>query len=72
MATAQEQAELETRPAVPLATGRAPRPDIAGPDVPEAPYPIRLRGAVSKGFGRGSKDLGFPTGDSSRHILHRT
>ncbi|KAF1998482.1 riboflavin kinase [Amniculicola lignicola CBS 123094] len=34
---------------------------IAGPEVPEAPYPIKLRGPVIKGFGRGSKELGIPT-----------
>ena len=38
------------------------RPMIVGPDVPESPYPIALTGAVQKGFGRGGKDLGCPTG----------
>ncbi|KAH7105726.1 riboflavin kinase [Auriculariales sp. MPI-PUGE-AT-0066] len=61
MATAQQQADLDHRPIAPISTGRAPRPEIVGADVPEAPYPIHLRGAVQKGFGRGSKELGFPT-----------
>ena len=38
------------------------RPMIVGPDAPESPYPIALIGAVQKGFGRGGKDLGCPTG----------
>jgi Riboflavin kinase len=38
------------------------RPMIVGSDVPEPPYPIALTGAVQKGFGRGGKDLGCPTG----------
>ncbi|OAL44715.1 riboflavin kinase [Pyrenochaeta sp. DS3sAY3a] len=37
------------------------REPIAGPDTPEAPFPLKLRGPVIKGFGRGSKDLGIPT-----------
>ncbi|KAI6164964.1 hypothetical protein EDD17DRAFT_1894889 [Pisolithus thermaeus] len=41
---------------------RANRSSIAGPDVPEPPYPIPLEGVVQRGFGRGSKDLGCPTG----------
>ncbi|RUS14705.1 hypothetical protein BC937DRAFT_93459 [Endogone sp. FLAS-F59071] len=35
---------------------------VIGPDVPEHPFPIRLNGEVVKGFGRGSKELGIPTG----------
>jgi riboflavin kinase len=42
----------------------ASRPMIVGPDVPEPPYPIALTGAVQKGFGRGGKDLGCPTGST--------
>ncbi|KAF1829091.1 riboflavin kinase [Decorospora gaudefroyi] len=38
-----------------------PRDPIAGPDTPEAPFPLKLRGPVIKGFGRGSKELGIPT-----------
>ncbi|KAJ4472224.1 hypothetical protein J3R30DRAFT_1055582 [Lentinula aciculospora] len=37
------------------------RPLIVGPSSPSPPYPIRLRGKVCKGFGRGGKDLGCPT-----------
>ncbi|KAI8900507.1 hypothetical protein BC833DRAFT_614351 [Globomyces pollinis-pini] len=37
------------------------RPSIVGPDVPTSPYPLRLKGTVTKGFGRGSKELGIPT-----------
>ncbi|KAJ4371664.1 riboflavin kinase [Didymella sp. IMI 355093] len=38
-----------------------PRNPIAGPDVPQPPFPLKLRGPVIKGFGRGSKELGIPT-----------
>ena len=38
------------------------RPEIAGPDAPLEPFPIALAGLVQKGFGRGGKDLGCPTG----------
>ncbi|PSN75648.1 riboflavin kinase [Corynespora cassiicola Philippines] len=38
-----------------------PRDPIAGPPTPQSPYPLRLRGPVIKGFGRGSKELGIPT-----------
>ncbi|KFY92103.1 hypothetical protein V500_04323 [Pseudogymnoascus sp. VKM F-4518 (FW-2643)] len=39
-----------------------PRASIIGPaSGPEAPFPLRMRGAVEKGFGRGSKELGIPT-----------
>jgi len=34
---------------------------IAGPETPQQPYPLRVRGPVIKGFGRGSKELGIPT-----------
>ncbi|KAL2916349.1 riboflavin kinase [Polyrhizophydium stewartii] len=37
------------------------RAPIAGPETPQTPYPVHLRGVVSKGFGRGSKELGIPT-----------
>lgn len=37
------------------------REDIAGPDAVTAPYPVYLQGWVTRGFGRGSKDLGCPT-----------
>lgn len=33
---------------------------FAGPDAgPEPPFPIKLRGPVIKGFGRGSKEVSF-------------
>lgn len=38
------------------------RPLIVGPDVPISPYPIKMKGEVVRGFGRGSKELGTPTG----------
>lgn len=41
---------------------RTNRPTIVGPATPQDPYPIQLEGAVQHGFGRGSKDLGCPTG----------
>ncbi|KAJ9104791.1 hypothetical protein QFC19_003932 [Naganishia cerealis] len=40
---------------------RASRPMIVGPSSPEPPYPLRMVGKVTKGFGRGSKELGIPT-----------
>ncbi|KZW03942.1 riboflavin kinase [Exidia glandulosa HHB12029] len=67
--TAQETADLEHRPEAPVATGRAPRPDIVGGDVPEPPFPIRLQGPVQHGFKRGSKDLGFPTANLPDNAL---
>jgi len=39
---------------------------IVGPDSPEAPFPVHLEGWVTRGFGRGSKELGCPTG---KHLL---
>lgn len=41
---------------------RSNRPSIVGPDEPEAPYPLKLEGTVTKGFGRGARYLGIPTG----------
>ncbi|KAF2654800.1 riboflavin kinase [Lophiostoma macrostomum CBS 122681] len=38
-----------------------PRDPIAGPEHPQPPFPLKLRGPVIKGFGRGSKELGIPT-----------
>lgn len=35
---------------------------VVGPDAPQEPYPLKLTGTVVKGFGRGSKELGIPTG----------
>lgn len=35
-----------------------PRPQIIGPDSgPESPFPLRMKGKVVSGFGRGSKDV---------------
>lgn len=34
-----------------------PRDPIAGPDTVQPPFPLRLRGPVIKGFGRGSKEV---------------
>lgn len=34
-----------------------PRDPIAGPDSVEPPFPLKLRGPVIKGFGRGSKEV---------------
>ncbi|KAF7331814.1 Flavokinase domain-containing protein [Mycena kentingensis (nom. inval.)] len=63
MTTAAEIAQLPERPSAPQQTSefRVSRPQIVGPDTPDAPFPILLAGAVQKGFGRGSKDLGCPT-----------
>lgn len=33
------------------------RDPIAGPDTPQSPFPLKLRGPVIKGFGRGSKEV---------------
>lgn len=60
-------AEFAARAEIPLPEvrtdkGRAARPSIVGPDSPEAPFPVVLVGPVQKGFGRGGKDLGCPTG----------
>lgn len=50
------------KPEVRTDKGRAARPLIVGPDAPEPPFPVTLVGDVQKGFGRGGKDLGCPTG----------
>jgi riboflavin kinase len=64
MATAAELAELTERPQAPRQTTefRTIRPQIVGADSPEPPFPILLAGPVQKGFGRGGKELGCPTG----------
>jgi len=42
-------------------TTDAPRPVIIGPDSgPEPPYPLRMKGKVVSGFGRGSKEVHPP------------
>jgi riboflavin kinase len=39
----------------------SPRPTIIGPDSgPEAPFPLRMKGKVVSGFGRGSKEVRVP------------
>ncbi|KAF8322031.1 riboflavin kinase [Clavulina sp. PMI_390] len=50
-------------PEAPLRTEsfRKERPSIVGPEIPEAPYPIRLSGTIQRGFGRGGRDLGCHT-----------
>lgn len=35
---------------------------IVGGDQPEDPYPMLLEGVVTRGFGRGARFLGIPTG----------
>jgi hypothetical protein len=50
---------------------RTCRPEIVGPDAPSQPFPIPLAGPVQKGFGRGGKDLGCPTGLSWMFFLVR-
>lgn len=62
--SAPEQSPVQERPTAPIRTEtfRSARPDIVGPDVPEPPFPITLSGPVQRGFGRGGKDLGCPTG----------
>lgn len=59
-----DTATLETAPPAVIRTEsfRAERPRIVGPDAPEPPFPIALSGPVQRGFGRGGKDLGCPTG----------
>jgi hypothetical protein len=63
-ATTTVESTQTERPPAPFQTEdfRRSRPLIVGPEVPEAPFPIRLAGPVQKGFGRGGKDLGCPTG----------
>lgn len=34
-----------------------PRDPIAGPDTPQPPFPLKIRGPVIKGFGRGSREV---------------
>lgn len=66
--TAAAVAAQDVRPPAPLRTDefRTIRPQIVGSESPEQPFPIALRGPVQRGFGRGGKDLGCPTG--SHHL----
>jgi riboflavin kinase len=41
---------------------RENRPMIVGPESPEVPFPLRMSGVVERGYGRGSRELGIPTG----------
>lgn len=65
--TAAEQVTQGDKPEALIQTSnfRSSRPQVVGPDKPELPFPIVLQGKVEKGFGRGSKDLGCPTGAST-------
>lgn len=38
------------------------RPLLVGPETPKEPFPFALTGTVIKGYGRGSRELGIPTG----------
>ncbi|CAG8462039.1 7695_t:CDS:10 [Diversispora eburnea] len=40
-----------------------------GPEEPISPYPIKLKGEVVQGFGRGSKELGIPTANLSEDAI---
>ena len=46
------------------------RPIIVGSEIPEAPFPVKLKGTVTKGYGRGSKELGIPTGKLNHQIKY--
>ncbi|SCZ95697.1 BZ3500_MvSof-1268-A1-R1_Chr8-1g09736 [Microbotryum saponariae] len=54
---------LHTRPTTPLQHDPSvERPEVTGAESgPESPFPVYLEGWVTRGFGRGSKDLGCPT-----------
>lgn len=66
--TPENQPSTSPTSSVPVSTSsfRAARPEIVGPDdAPAPPFPLAMCGAVQKGFGRGGKDLGCPTGACS-------
>ena len=42
------------------------RPLLVGPESPESPFPFGMKGTVVKGYGRGSKQLGIPTGKNKK------
>ncbi|SAM01591.1 hypothetical protein [Absidia glauca] len=46
------------------------RPLLVGPEAPIAPFPYKITGTVVKGYGRGSRELGIPTGMSEVHVIH--
>lgn len=72
--TAEYLQALSERPSAPLRTDtfRQTRPIIVGPETVDTPFPIFLSGAVQKGFGRGGKDLGCPTGEFRVPVVFRT
>lgn len=45
------------------------RPLLVGPEVPAEPFPFALQGTVVKGYGRGSKQLGIPTGKDTQAMM---
>ncbi|CAG8697276.1 8059_t:CDS:10 [Acaulospora morrowiae] len=45
------------------------RPLLVGPENPAFPYPIKMKGEVIQGFGRGSKELGIPTANLSEAAI---
>lgn len=61
-----ERSDLDMQIADHAPLSREDRPMVVGPEEPRSPFPMRLEGVVEKGFGRGSKELGIPTGES-RH-----
>ncbi|GAA5902770.1 hypothetical protein JCM6882_004061 [Rhodosporidiobolus microsporus] len=59
---AEPQTNLVTRPKPIQHNPDLVRPAVAGDDAgPQPPFPVYLEGWVTRGFGRGSKDLGCPT-----------
>ncbi|KAL3899276.1 MAG: hypothetical protein SGCHY_002155 [Lobulomycetales sp.] len=44
------------------------RPLICGPETPPDPFPVKLKGNVQKGYGRGSKELGIPTANLPEEV----
>lgn len=46
------------------------RPLLVGPETPVEPFPFALSGKVVKGYGRGSKELGIPTGKTIKRIAY--
>ncbi len=65
----QDESSKQAATAAAFASARATRPLICGSDAPERPYPIYLRGEVTRGFGRGGKDLGCPTANLPSKVL---
>ncbi len=63
-ATMSTESSHPPRPEAAMAPiSRSHRPSTAGPaDEIEKPFPLKMEGKVEKGFGRGSRELGIPTG----------